>query len=308
MRDLYSIVVPVYNSTHSLLSLAERIDHLFVERLKKDYEIIFIDDASPNPQTWKILEQLSEKYLKITSIRLMRNFGQQAATLCGLKEAKGRFMITMDDDLQHDPDDIRKLIMKSSHDIVIAQFKEKKHTVAKRVTSAIKGWFDSLILGKPGDLNLSSFRLLKKEVVEAMLTIATPYPFMPALMFYVTKDVVGVEVGHYHRYEGASGYSFWTLIRLFSNLLINNSSLLLRFVGIVGGIFSCLSIFSIIYFISKKIFFGISVPGWTSVIVLVLFFGGATLFSVGVIGEYLIRIIRGVEKKPSYFIRSIKKN
>ena len=276
---------------------------MFVQKIQQDYEIIFVDDSSPNPQTWKTLEQLSEKYLNITSIRLMRNFGQQAATLCGLKEARGSLVITMDDDLQHDPDDILKLLMMSSHDIVIAQFKERKHSVAKRVTSKMKGWFDSLILGKPRGLTLSSFRLLKKGVVEAMLTITTPYPFIPALMFYVTTDIVGVEVGHYNRREGSSGYSFLALIHLFSNLLINNSSLLLRFVGIFGGICSFMSVCSIVYFICKKVFFGISVPGWTSVIVLVLFFGGATLFSIGVIGEYLIRIIQGVEKKPSYFVR-----
>lgn len=304
ISTLYSIVVPVYNSTRSLLVLAERVDSLFTQHVVDGhYEIIFVDDASPNPKTWETLKRLSEKEHSVVAIRLMRNFGQQAATLCGMKAAKGNFVITIDDDLQQNPDDIAKLVAMSSHDIVIAQFKERKHAVSKVITSKMKGWFDSIILGKPWGLKLTSFRLLKKEVVEGMLTITTPHPFIPALMFYTTKDIVGVEMEHRPRSEGDSGYSFIALTRLFSNLLINNSSLLLRFVGLVGGLTSFFSIISSGYFVGKKLLWGIPVTGWTSTIVLILFFGGAILFSIGIIGEYLIRIIRGVERKPSYIIR-----
>jgi glycosyltransferase involved in cell wall biosynthesis len=235
----------------------------------------------------------------------MRNFGQQSATLCGLHIASGDLIITMDDDFQHNPADIPKLITESSHDIVIAQFQHKKHSFFKRFTSSIKGWFDTLILGKPHGLQLSSFRLIRREVVQAMLSIKTSYPFLPALMFYVTKDVVNVSLEHHPRQRGTSGYSFIQLLKLFSNLLVNNSSLLLQFIGGVGILSSIISLAAALYFIIQKVVYHTPVAGWTSVIVATLFLGGINLLSIGIIGEYLLRIIKGVEKKPAYLIREI---
>ncbi|MCI5207233.1 MAG: glycosyltransferase [Candidatus Electrothrix sp. ATG2] len=299
----FSIVIPVYNTVTALSHLIEQLDIVFSQRLCETYEIILIDDASPLPNTWKNITRLCAQYPHVKAARLMRNFGQHAATLCGLEKASGQTIITLDDDLQHNPSDIPKLLIHSSHDIVIAQFKEKKHSHFKRITSSFKGWFDRLILGKPRGLQLSSLRVLKKEVVDGMLAIQTPYPFLPALMFAVSKDVVGVKLEHYTRQEGRSGYSLIKLIKLFSWLVINNSSLLLRFVGIFGCFCSFFSMLAVGCVVVRKIVYDIPVAGWSSVIVAILFFGGATLFSVGIIGEYLIRILKGVERKPAYFIR-----
>lgn len=300
-----SIVIPVYNTVIELSQLVLQINEVFTDLIHKKYEIIFIDDFSPNPDTWNELVTLTNHYATVRAVRLMRNFGQQAATLCGLQLATGNIIITMDDDFQHDPADIPKLIAESGHDIVIAQLQHKKHSLFKRLTSNIKGWFDTLILGKPRGLQLSSFRLMKKEVATGILSIETSYPFLPALMFYVTKDVVGVALEHHARHRGNSGYSIIQLIKLFSNLLVNNSSLLLQLVGILGIICSIISLVTALYFLIQKVFFNIPVAGWTSVIVTTLFLGGINLLSIGIIGEYLIRIIKGVEKKPAYLIREI---
>jgi dolichol-phosphate mannosyltransferase/undecaprenyl-phosphate 4-deoxy-4-formamido-L-arabinose transferase len=301
----FSIVIPVYNTVIELSELVVQIKEVFTELIHKEYEIIFIDDFSPNPDTWNELIALTNDYSTVKAVRLMKNFGQHSATLCGLKLASGNIIITMDDDFQHDPADIPKLIAESAHDIVIAQLQHKKHSFFKRLTSNMKGWFDTLILGKPRGLQLSSFRLMKKEVATGILSIETSYPFLPALMFYVTKDVVGVNLEHHARQIGDSGYSLFQLIRLFSNLLVNNSSLLLQSIGIIGIICSIISLVTALYFIIQKVLFDIPVAGWTSVIVTTLFLGGINLFSIGIIGEYLIRIIKGVEKKPAYFIREI---
>ena len=134
----------------------------------------------------------------------------------------------------------------------------------------------------------------------------TPYPFIPAMIFYATRDVVGVPVAHSERSEGTTGYTFRSMIRLFQNLLINNSSLLLRYIGNIGITIASLSFVLGTYFIYKKLFFDISTVGWTSVIVSVLFIGGLVLFSLGVLGEYLIRIINTVERRPIYLIREEK--
>ena len=304
MNELVSIVVPVYGSTESLEKLAAGIDAVFHD-IEFDYELIFVDDASPNAnQTWKTLERLNSQYGAIKCFRLMRNFGQQAATLCGIKHAQGDYIITMDDDLQHRPEDIPGLLEYRDHDVVIAKFKEKKHNWFKRLTSNIKGYFDRKIIGKPKDIKLSPFRLINASIAECMFLRNSPYPFIPALLFYVTKDVVNVEVEHYSRMQGRSNYTLLKMIQLFSNLMINNSSLLLRYIGYMGLIASLVSVVFIVYLVLKKMFIGISIEGWTSIMLAILFFGGMTLSALGIIGEYLIRLIATAESRPIYIIKS----
>lgn len=303
---MYSIVIPVYNTVDSLKILVEQLGQIFNE-LGEEHEIIFVNDNSPNPETWKTLKLLSHSNTHITSVLLSRNFGQQSATLCGFAQVKGDYVITMDDDLQHSPNSIKNLLEYQEHDIVIGHFKGKKHSLFKRLTSAIKSYFDRIILGKPKGVQLSAFRLLKRKVVDGMLSIETPTPFIPALMFYISKDVKGVEIEHNKRHDGSSGYSLIKLIKLFSYLIINNSSLLLRFIGYIGLVISFLSFLFIIRLVIRYYLFDSIIQGWTSTIIAIFFFGGLQLFTLGIIGEYLIRIIRNVEKKPPYYIKEILK-
>ncbi|QTN39146.1 glycosyltransferase family 2 protein [Cryomorphaceae bacterium] len=298
----YSVVIPVYNSLNSLGDLTDRLTAVF-SGLDASFELVYVDDCSPNPKTWPKLLELSAQP-NVRAIRLTRNFGQQAATICGLEHALGDWVITMDDDGQHAPEDIPKLIQERNHDVVIGQLQEKKHTLSKRFFSWVKARFDRIILDKPKGLRLSAFRLIRRETVENMLQLVrTPYPFLPAMMFYVTKDIVGVPVGHFDRSEGKTGYTLRSMFRLFKNLLINNSSLLLRYIGNLGITIALFSFVLGIYFIYKKLFFDIETVGWTSVIVSVLFIGGLVLFTLGVLGEYLIRIINTVERRPLYIVR-----
>ncbi len=130
---LISIVIPVYDSA-VLQELSERIDRVFA-KLPEEYEIIFIDDSSPNLDVWPSLVDIAGKNSHIRALQLTRNFGQHAATLCGLVECRGDFVITMDDDLQHCPEDIPKFLELRDYDVVIAQFKNKQHGTFKRITS-----------------------------------------------------------------------------------------------------------------------------------------------------------------------------
>lgn len=300
----YSIIVPVYNSKKSLPELARRMKAVFRAMPGTTYELLFVDDGSPNAETWPTLNEIAAQDPNVRAVKLMRNFGQQAATICGLQLAVGDYIITMDDDLQHAPEDIPLLAQANHHDIVIGQFPQKKHGWSKRLASKIKGEFDRVILGKPKDIQLSAFRLFNRLTADAMLQLVdTPYPFIPAMMFYVTKDVVGVNITHHDRADGASGYNFFKLIKLFNNLLINNSSLLLRFIGNMGLSISFLSFVLALVFIYRKLFLKVETVGWTSLFVTVLFIGGAILFTLGIVGEYLVRIIKTVEKRPLYLIR-----
>jgi len=300
---MISIVVPVYNSSSSLVALSQRIDAVFSQTIKKQYELIFVDDGSPDQRTWQTLISITSQNKNVKAIKLMRNFGQHSATLCGLKEASGDHIITMDDDLQHLPEDIPRLLEKKEHDIVIAQFANKQHSLFKRITSKAKGWFDYIIIGKPPGIQLSAFRLLSRNVVLGMLKIKTPYPFIPALMFHISKNIATIEATHMKRQEGKSSYSFFKLVKIFSNLIISNSSLLLKLIGVLGLSFSFISFILATHFIYKRFVYSSIPAGWTSIIVALLFLGGLILFTLGIIGEYLIRIITGVENKPTYYIR-----
>ena len=165
MKETLSIVIPVYNTVTSLTNLVKRIDDT-LSPLGVCYEIIFVNDASPNPETWPHLEKLALTHKQVRVVSLMRNFGQQAATLCGFEHAMGDYILTMDDDLQHRPEEIPNLWEERSHDIVIGQFSRKHHSLFKRITSRLKGWFDHILIGKPKNIHLSSFRLLNRSVVD----------------------------------------------------------------------------------------------------------------------------------------------
>jgi len=301
----YSVVIPVYNSTDSLLELSQSIDMVFRNSIKEEYEIIFVDDGSPNSETWPSLLHICEKYETVTAIQLMRNFGKPGATICGLKQAKGKYIFLMDDDLQHLPGDFPEFIKKNSHDVVIGYFPKKKHNFFKRQTSNLKGWFDKRLIGKPKNIKNSPFVLLQRNVVEAIINIKTTHPFISALIFNSTKDIVNVKLQHGKRKYGKSGYTLYKLLKQFSNLLINNSSFLLRIVAYTGFSFSLFSFLYGLFLIIKRILVGSANPGWTSIMVLLLFTSGLILLSVGIVGEYLIRIIHGIEQKPAFIIRKI---
>lgn len=300
----YSIVIPVYNSSSSLIELVERTNRVFSEQIKENYEIILVDDASPNPETGKILSDLKKKHSFLTIITLTRNFGQHPATLCGIENAKGEYIITMDDDLQHSPEDILILLKEQSHDIVMGKFNVKNHGFLKRVSSSIKSKVDNFILQKPKNVLFTSFRLINKNIAEEILKIQTPAPYIPSLLAYVSKDIVNVEVSHQKRVSGQSGYGLYKSFKLFTNLLFSNSSALLKLITLTGILFSLVSFATMVYFLWKKLVLGIPVQGWTSLIVITLGIGGLILFSIGILGEYFIRIISGIEKRPNYIVRS----
>jgi dolichol-phosphate mannosyltransferase/undecaprenyl-phosphate 4-deoxy-4-formamido-L-arabinose transferase len=285
------------------MELTTRIQNVFSDSIKDSYEIIFIDDASPDKETWEVLQNCSSNHKEVRAIQLMRNFGKQGAMMCGFEEARGMYIITMDDDLQHFPEDIPLLISKKEHDVVIGNFLKKNHGIWKRMLSGINSWFEEKLIGKPKHIKNTPFKLIKCEVIEKIKSIRTPYPHVPALLFFTTKDVVMVEVNHGKRIYNDSGFTLGKMMQTFSNLLFNNSSFLLQIIATMGMSISFLSFSAGLFYLIKKVTVGIAVPGWTSLMMVTLFIGGLILFSIGVLGEYLIRIINAVENRPAYLVR-----
>lgn len=304
----YSIVIPVYGTNQSLIEISNRVQAVFGTLPDADFELVFVNDCSPNEGTAPALQNIVKNHPKTTVITFNKNFGQQAATLCGIHHANGDYIVTMDDDLQHKPEDIPLLMEKEDHDVVIASFPRKKHSVFKRVTSRLKGWFDHIILKKPKHLQLTSFRLIRRHIADGLRDCQTPYPFIPAMLFRITSDFVNVDVQHYDRLDGHSQYTIWKMVSIFSNLLINNSYLLLRMLGVIGVGGFVLSIMLSAYLVIRYFFWGFGVPGWASMILAVVSIGGLTLLGIGIVGEYLLRILSNLEQRNMYYIRSISRH
>lgn len=299
----YSVVVPVYNSEDSLFELCQRISKAFSE-MEESYEIILVDDSSAD-NSWQIMRELKKNDKNIKIIQLMRNFGQHNAVICGFHHVTGKYVITIDDDLQNPPEEIEKLIekIKDGYDAVIGAQDKKQDKLYKNIGSFFIRYLNTKIFNKPKDLKLSSFRIMTRAVVDEIKILKTPYPYISGMMLSLSRNLVNVTVKHDKRKYGSSTYNITKLIKLAFNLIVNYSSLPLKFLTFIGIIVSAASFCMGLYFILKKLIVGIPVPGWTSVIFLLSFFNGLLMIILSIIGEYLSRIINEVSNKQQFVIR-----
>lgn len=299
----YSVVIPVYNSETSLEELCHRINEVFTG-LKESYEIILVDDSSRD-NSWNVMKSFRKNNKNIKIIQLMRNFGQHNAIMCGFQHVSGKYVITMDDDLQNPPEEIPKLIdeIKKGCDVVVGALDSKQDTLLKKAGSSFVRYLISRIFKTPKNMRLSSFRIMTKAVAYEISVLRTPYPFISGMLFSVTCNITSVIVKHERRKYGHSNYTFSRLIKLAFNLIINYTSLPLRFLSGIGIVFCILSFIMGLFFIVKKLLVKQVLPGWTTVVVLLSFFNGLLLIILSVIGEYLARIIGEVSNKQQFVVR-----
>jgi len=301
----YSIVIPVYNSEKTLTELNERIKAVFKD-ITENYEIMLVDDCSVD-SSWEKMKSLREKDKRVKIIHLLRNFGQHNATVCGFNYCNGDYVITMDDDLQNLPEEIPKLIKKinEGYMVVYGEYKVKQHSKFENFLSKTFQILMHKILKIPKSIYISGFAIFRSEVIKNAVTIKSSYPFLPALINKSTpiNKIANVEVIHKERKVGKSGYNLFKLFKFSLNLLINFSSLPLLLVGVFGFTISILSIgYGTIIIIRKIIDPNYGVTGWNSLMVAITFLGGAILMAIGIIGEYLRRILAEVSYEKQYVI------
>ena len=301
----YSVVVPVYDSENTLDELCERIRTVF-KSITENYEVILVDDCSSDG-SWEKMKSLREKDKRVKVIHLLRNFGQANATMCGFNYCNGDYVITLDDDLQNPPEEIPKLIGKinEGYMVVYGKYKVKQHSKFENFLSKTFQNLIHRILKIPKGIYISSFAIYKSEVIKNAITIKSSYPFLPALICKSTpvNKITNVEVIHNERKVGKSGYNVLKMFKLSLNLLINYSSLPLLLVGIFGFILSILSIgYGAIIIVRNIIDPGYGVTGWNSLMVATTFLGGAILMAIGIIGEYLRRILAEISYEKQYVI------
>ena len=300
---MISVVIPVYNAVRYLPKAVES-----AVKQNTETELILVDDCSAD-NSYQVIEELRKKDKRVNGIQLAVNHGQPKAILCGFSYVHGDYVITMDDDLQHPPEEIPKLIEKMNSaddiDVVIGEYDSKKHNAVKRMGTKLMNMMSNTVYHKSNNLKITSFRLMKRYVVDNLNKIAVSRPMIGPLLLQTNKRMVNVTVKHAPRVYGKSGYSFKKLVREFRNNLITNSDLPLKLIGYMGLFSAFLSIAFIIFFIIRYFVNGSGVSGWTSIIVLLLFFGGMTLFSVGILGRYLISIMVETKKFPKFLVRKV---
>ncbi|HEY3358947.1 MAG TPA: glycosyltransferase family 2 protein [Polyangia bacterium] len=295
-----SVVVPCYRSAKTVGPLCDRLEQV-LGGLGRGYEIVFVNDDSPD-DVGAVLDELQRRAPdRVGVVHLMRNAGQHAAIMAGLQRVRGEVVITLDDDLQNPPEEIPKLLaaLGPKVDVVIGVPEREPHPA----WSALAGRLTEATIGKPRHLRLSSYRALRRQVVDALLQSRSPFLFLEAEIFRVTTRIVNVTVEHHPPADGRSGYTVRSLGRLTTHLVFNHSSLPLRLISVVG-ITAAIGALLLALWIVVRHLLGIQQQlGWPSLAVLSSFLGGATLFSLGMIGEYLIRIIHQTAQRPLSHVR-----
>lgn len=300
-----SVVIPVYNSEKSLNELYDRLLKVLEENAKH-YEIIFIDDGSRD-NSWEILEKLNYSNKNVRIIQLMKNFGQHNALMCGFNYAKGEYIITMDDDLQHPPEEIPKMLeaikSDSNYDVIIGKPVEKKHSLYRNFLSWAANYLNVYFYNKPYDLKMGAFRIIKRNIINEIINYKLPNPTIGPLLLVLTSRIENVIVEHKPRSYGSSNYTFRKIVKISFDTVVHNSSLPLKLVSLLGFAVSLLSFGLGLYYLYRKIVYGIPVIGWTTLLVSNLFLFGIVLLSFGIMGEYILRIVRTTQNNPQYTVR-----
>jgi glycosyltransferase involved in cell wall biosynthesis len=300
-----SVVIPVYGSEKILNDLcAELVVQLkSIKKLNKKFEIIFISDQSPD-NSWSIIKNLAKRYREVRGISLRVNVGQHNAIMAGLRKANGELIITMDDDLQHSPKDLNILLrhIALGYDVVYARFKDRKHPFWKLLGSKFNNFASYYLISKPKDLYLSPFKIFRASIKNEVIKYTGPNPYLDGLILSVTRNISSVNVEHQLRHSGVSYYGFRKSISLWLKMAINFSIFPLRLTSFFGLFFSIVGMVSATYLVFLKLN-NPSIPiGWSSMIVVSLSIGGIQLLAIGVIGEYLGRVLLSLNKLPQYSV------
>lgn len=302
MKAKYSIIIPAYNSENTIGDLVYKLSEVFS---KEKYEIIIINDNSKD-NTIDVCRKLVMENENVVFLNLSRNFGQHNAIIAGFNYASGEYIITMDDDLQNPPEEIMKLVHKieEGYDVVYAKYASKKHSTARNLGSKINDKMAKIMINKPDDIYFTSFRIIRRYVVDEIIKYKGPYCYIDGLILRITTNLSSVEVTHLERKVGKSNYNLIKLIKLWMNGFTSFSVLPLRVATFSGFLMSFIGFVSIIIFIIQKFTTNVKL-GWTSIMVCVIFFSGIQLISVGLLGEYMGRTFLSINNTPQYIVKEV---
>ena len=285
-----SIVIPVYNSETILPELIYRLSEV-LPAVSKQFEAILINDGSQD-KSWEVVCNLYKMYKWVHGINLMRNYGQHNALLCGIRMAENEVIITMDDHLQHPPEEIPKLLceLDKGHDVVYGTPQKEQHGLWRDLASQLIKMAMKSAMGIDMARNVSAFRAFRVHLRDAFSGYQSPFVSIDVLLTWGTTNFTAIPVRHDPRRSGTSNYNFTKLTRHVINMMTGFSTLPLRLASLVGFGFTMFGLVILIYVVGVYLIQGESVPGFPFLASIVAIFSGAQLFALGIIGEYLARM------------------
>jgi glycosyltransferase involved in cell wall biosynthesis len=298
----YSVVIPVFNSEPIVGTTIDRTVAFF-EAQHLRYEVILVNDGSTD-RSWEVLRAAAQRYPHVRAINLLRNYGQHNANLCGLREAKGDYVVTMDDDLQNPPEEIIHLIREAMNgsDVVFGKFRRKQAATHRNLGSKVIGLMNRRIFNQPPDLVVSNFRILRRDVVDRISASRSAYPYITGQALLYSSRRSNVEVEHAPRPVGKSNYSPIRIGRLVLRILFSYSLFPLRFSAFIGFVISVLSFLVGSAFMIRHLLGDSQVTGFTTIIVLLSFLNGVIILMLSMLGEYVLRTLQQVTEIESYHV------
>jgi polyisoprenyl-phosphate glycosyltransferase len=301
VRPDVSVVVPVYGGAGALVELRERVAAA-LDAAGYSHELILVDDRG-QAQAWPVIQMLAAQNPNVIGVRLSRNFGQHAATICGIGRARGKWVVTIDDDLEHPPEAIPALLAAgdSEHPLVYGVFAKRTHAGYRNLSSEL---MRRLLKRAFPDLNedYCSFRAIHTPMAKQLDRFDLNRPYIDGMLSWLTSSVRTVTVSHEQRLHGESTYTFRKLVSHAVNIFVTFSHLPLRIATFGGASLSVVSFLYLLYVIYGRLNGTITNPGYSSIMSVVLFACGIQLLILGVLGEYIGRLMGATLKRPVYLI------
>lgn len=301
-----SFVIPCYRSEKTLPAVVEEIKTTMAGLNKYDYEIILVNDSSPDG-TMNTIKELCKENSFITGIGLAKNFGQHAALMAGMRQSSGDIVVCLDDDGQTPADEVGKLLdkLEEGFDVCYASYGKKQHSGFRNFGSKVNELMTRIMLGKPKELYISSYFAVKRFIVDDMLRYEQSYAYVIGLVLRATKNITNVEVKHRARTEGSSGYTLKKLFGLWFNGFTAFSIKPLRIATVIGCICAGGGFLYGIFTIIKKLVLTDVQAGFSALMSALVFIGGMLMLMLGLIGEYIGRIYICMNASPQYVIREV---
>jgi glycosyltransferase involved in cell wall biosynthesis len=299
-----SIVVPVYNGAKSITELVHALETLDIEG---GHEIVLVNDGSPDDSLAVCRRLLSEASVPITLVNLARNFGEHNAIMTGLRHTRGAYVITMDDDLQNPPSEVKRLLehaRATGKDVIYTRYAVKQHTYWRNLGSRFANWVADVLMEKPKGLYLSSFRCMSAFLVEQVTRYEGPFPYVDGLIMQATQAIDTIEVAHLPRASGRSNYTMKRLVRLWLNIFVNFSVMPLHLSTIAGFALSLIGLIGVVSVVLEALFFE-PPQGWASLMAATLLLSGVQLLILGILGEYMGRLFLTANRKPQTVVREV---
>jgi undecaprenyl-phosphate 4-deoxy-4-formamido-L-arabinose transferase len=302
-RVALSVVIPVYNGA---ASIAELVGALRSLDIPGGLEIVLVNDGSADDSLAVCKELVAAPGAPVTLVDLSRNYGEHNAVMAGLAHAGGDYTITMDDDLQNPPEEVRRLFeytRDGGHDVVYTHYATKEHAAWRNLGSRFTNWCADRLIDKPRGLYLSSFRCISAFLRQRLVTYDGPYPYVDGLVFQITEKVGRLQVRHLPRAEGRSNYTLARLFRLWLSMFLNFSVMPLRFASITGMVLSGCGILGFLAVMIEALLKRDLPTGWASLMSALALLAGVQLMILGIMGEYLGRMFLTANRKPQYLVR-----